>query len=175
MKPFFLPAVGFFVLVVIFLIALQGDPQKIPSPLIGKPAPAFSLPGLFDQTTIISNDSIKGEVVLVNVWASWCTACRQEHQHLINLQRQHKLKLIGLNYKDQATDALAWLEEFENPYAEIAFDLSGKVGIDWGVYGVPETFVLDKHGIIQHKVIGPVDEEIIQIELLPLIKQLNNS
>lgn len=175
MKNIFIPAIIFFVLVAFFIIALYGDPKKIPSPFIGKPAPAFSLPTLFDANSIISNENIKGEVVLLNVWASWCTACRQEHHLLVELQEQHNVKLIGLNYKDKAQDAKAWLKEFKNPYAEIAFDLQGKVGIDWGVYGVPETFVLDKNGIIQHKVIGPLTEEIMHTELLPLLNKLNNS
>ncbi len=175
MKKVFIPVVIFFVIVGFFIIALYGDPKKIPSPFIGKPAPAFSLPTLFDANKIISNESIKGEVVLMNVWASWCTACRQEHHLLVELQEQHHVKLIGLNYKDEAVDAKAWLKEFKNPYSEIAFDLQGKVGIDWGVYGVPETFVLDKQGIIQHKIIGPLSEEIMHSELLPLIQRLNNS
>lgn len=175
MKQVFLPAIGFFILVAVFLIALRGDPSKIPSPFIGKPAPAFSLPTLFDKNVTIDNDSIKGEVVLLNIWASWCTACQQEHHLLLALKEQHNIKLIGLNYKDKEQDAKTWLEKFEDPYAEIAYDFAGKVGIDWGVYGVPETFILDKDGIIRHKIIGPIDEDIVNQEILPLVEKLNNT
>ena len=174
MKNVFLPAIGFFILVIIFLIALRGDPSKIPSPFIGKPAPAFSLPGLFDENKVISNKSLQGEVVLMNIWASWCTACQQEHHLLLELKQKHRVNLVGLNYKDKRQDAKAWLKKFENPYNEIAFDYEGKVGIDWGVYGVPETFILDKDGIIQHKIIGPIDDTIVKNEILPLLDRLNH-
>ncbi len=175
MKKFFIPFILFSILIGVFLIGLQGDPREIPSPFIGKPAPNFSLPELYDPSKIISNNSLKGEVVLINVWASWCTACRQEHHHLLELTNKYNINLIGLDYKDTAQDAKNWLEEFKNPYSDIAFDHDGRVGIDWGVYGVPETFVLDKQGIIRHKVIGPIDDSIIQNDLLPLINELNNN
>jgi len=134
----------------------SGDyvPREVPTPLIGKPAPVFDLPLLLQQGNITEQD-LKGHVTLVNVWASWCFACRQEHEVVKFLARQG-VRVIGLNYKDQGPDAKQWLDQLGNPYQKIAVDLEGRTGIDWGVYGAPETFLVDQQGIIRHKVIGPL-------------------
>lgn len=129
-------------------------PREVPTPLIGKPAPAFDLPLLLQQGNITELD-LKGEVTLVNVWASWCFACRQEHEVVKFLARQG-IRVIGLNYKDENQDAISWLNKLGNPYQKIAVDLEGRSAIDWGVYGAPETFLVDERGIIRHKVIGPL-------------------
>lgn len=167
-----LPLFGFIVLVVFLAIGLTRDPKKIPSPLIGKPAPAFVLPGVQQAEQSVSNTDFLGKVVLFNVWASWCVACREEHPVLVEFSKLYDTPIYGLNYKDERADALRWLQAFGNPYVNSAYDLSGSVGIDWGVYGVPETFLIDKKGIIRFKQIGPVTRELIKNELLPLIKQL---
>lgn len=134
----------------------SGDyvPREVPTPLIGKPAPAFDLPLLLQQGNITEQD-LKGHVTLVNVWASWCLACRQEHEVVKFLARQG-VRVIGLNYKDQGPDAKQWLDQLGNPYQKIAVDLEGRSAIDWGVYGAPETFLVDQQGVIRHKVIGPL-------------------
>ena len=129
-------------------------PREVPTPLIGKPAPAFDLPLLLQQGNITELD-LKSEVTLVNVWASWCFACRQEHEVVKFLARQG-IRVIGLNYKDENQDAISWLNKLGNPYQKIAVDLEGRSAIDWGVYGAPETFLVDERGIIRHKVIGPL-------------------
>jgi cytochrome c biogenesis protein CcmG/thiol:disulfide interchange protein DsbE len=140
--------------------------------LINKSAPAFSVPTLFDAEQSIGTEQLRGQVWLLNVWASWCVACRQEHPLLNELAGQNVLPIVGLNYKDQRNDAINWLGELGNPYTIIAHDLKGDVGIDFGVYGVPESFLIDKKGQIRYKQIGPFTEESIQQTLLPLVKTL---
>lgn len=174
MKKTFIPLAIFAVMVVVFLIGLFGDPREIPSPFIDKPAPAFKLPRLYQPNEFISNKTLTGQVSVVNVFASWCTSCIQEHPLLVQLSKTHDIHLIGLNYKDNNNDALAWLQKHGNPYELIAVDENGKVGIDWGVYGVPETFVMDQNGIVRFKYTGPLDAESIQTELLPVLKSLNS-
>jgi cytochrome c biogenesis protein CcmG/thiol:disulfide interchange protein DsbE len=173
MKKFLIP-IGLFVLLGILLAyGLKLDPRKIPSPLVGKPLPAFQLATLQDPTKSLTNADFKGKVVLYNVWASWCVACKQEHPLLMQLARMKQVPLIGLNYKDQRADALQTLQAAGNPYDLSLVDPEGRVGLDWGVYGVPETFVVDKNGIIQHKHIGPITPEAWEQTLLPLIQQLS--
>lgn len=173
MIRYLLPLGLFFGLVILFIFGLQNDPRKIPSPLINKPAPTFDLPTLHSTDNNIHLDDLKGKVSLINVWASWCVACRTEHPVLVEARSNHnELNLYGLNYKDKRADALQWLKQLGNPYIESAFDESGSVGIDYGVYGVPETFVLDKKGIIRYKHIGPVDKQQLETIILPLVKQL---
>jgi cytochrome c biogenesis protein CcmG/thiol:disulfide interchange protein DsbE len=167
-----IPLLTFIVLVILLAIGLTRDPKKIPSPLIGKAAPQFELPAVLQPQQKVSSEDFLGKVALFNVWASWCVACRQEHPLLVEFAKQHKTPIYGLNYKDQRSDAIRWLEAFGNPYISSAFDLSGTVGIDWGVYGVPETFLIDKKGIIRFKQIGPVTDDVITNELLPLIRKL---
>lgn len=168
----FIPLGIFLLLVIVLGIGLTLNPREVPSPLIDKPAPAFSLARLQAPEQTIGTQDMLGKVWLLNVWASWCTACRAEHPLLVNLARSESVNLIGLNYKDEATDALRWLGQFGNPYQASAFDADGRVGIDWGVYGVPETFVIDKQGIIRYKHIGPVTRESLDEVILPCIQKL---
>ena len=172
MNRYLLPLAGFIILVGFLAAGLKLDPKEIPSPLINKPAPDFSVPTLFDEKQSISSEQLKGQMWLLNVWASWCVACRQEHPLLNELAEQNILPIIGLNYKDQRNDAITWLGERGNPYTIIAHDLKGDVGIDYGVYGVPESFLIDKNGQIRYKQIGPFTAQTIQQTLLPLIKTL---
>jgi cytochrome c biogenesis protein CcmG/thiol:disulfide interchange protein DsbE len=175
MKRFLLP-LGIFVLILLFLgIGLRLNPREIPSPFIGKPAPMFSLPQLADADRRISPADMRGQVWLLNVWASWCVSCREEHPVLMQFAATAAVPIIGLNYKDGRADGNAWLDKFGNPYKSSAFDAEGRVGIDYGVYGVPETFVIDKSGVIRLKFIGPLTREAIQNKLLPLIKELNRA
>jgi cytochrome c biogenesis protein CcmG, thiol:disulfide interchange protein DsbE len=174
MKRTFIPLAIFVVLVVFLWIGLTLNPREIPSPLIGKPAPAFKLVQLHETNQVIAPEHLRGKVWLLNVWASWCVTCLQEHPLLVELARQNIVPIYGLNYKDQREAGIAWLRQHGNPYILSAYDLDGRVGIDYGVYGVPETFVIDKAGIIRHKVIGAITLEIVEDKLLPLIKELNN-
>lgn len=153
----FMPLIAFAVLVVLLAIGLTLNPRLVPSPLIGKPAPEFELPLLLKDGSF-SNKDLIGHVTLVNVWASWCFACRQEHEAVKHLSR-NGVRIIGLNYKDEANDAKQWLAKLGNPYQSIAVDYDGRTGIDWGVYGAPETFLIDQQGIIRHKVIGPLSDK----------------
>lgn len=169
---FLVPLIVFIVLVGFLAVGLKLDPREVPSPFIGKSAPAFELPQLAEPDKTFGNINLKGQVSLFNVWASWCVSCRQEHPLLIELSRQNILPIYGLDYKDQREDGLGWLKHYGNPYTLSAFDAEGKVGIDWGVYGVPETFVIDKQGVIRHKHTGPITPEAWQKTLLPLIIKL---
>ncbi len=172
----YLLPLGLFVgLVVIFIYGLQHDPRHVPSPLIGKPAPEFNLPTLHSPDVNIHSEDLKGKVSLLNVWASWCGACLTEHPVLIEATSKHpNLNLYGLNYKDKREDALQWLEQLGNPYIEHAFDESGSISIDYGVYGAPETFVIDKTGIIRYKHIGPISKQQLETIILPLVKELES-
>lgn len=171
---FLLPLFVFLALAGLLYRGLSLDPKKVPSPLIDKPAPAFSLPQLDAPEKILTQDNFKNQVSLFNVWATWCVACRQEHPVLMQLA-QTGVPIYGLDYKDTRADAKRWLLRFGNPYQANAFDEDGRVGINWGVYGTPETFVIDKQGVIRHKYIGPLTADIINRELLPLIKQLQET
>ncbi len=162
----------FAALVVLLWTGLYLNPREVPSPLIGKPAPEFMLPQLQDPTQQIGSKDLLGKVTLLNVWASWCAACRDEHPLLVALARTGRVNIYGLNYKDTRQDALRWLNDLGNPYAVTAFDEQGNVGIDYGVYGVPETYVIDRAGIIRYKVIGPLTEENLRTTVLPLVKEL---
>ena len=134
--------------------------------------PAFSLPVLKDPEKILNADDLHGDVALLNVWASWCISCRYEHPILIDIARHKQVSIYGLNYKDTREEALRWLEDYGNPYVINAFDQKGKVGIDFGVYGVPETYVLDRDGVIRYKHIGPITQDVMDETILPLVKQL---
>jgi len=172
MNRYLIPVIVFVALAAILGIGLTLDPRHIPSPLVDKPAPAFSVPDLIDPAITVSNLDFKGQVTVFNVFASWCVACRDEHPLLTEFAKSGIAPLMGLNYKDPREDALAWLDHFGNPYWPIAFDLGGKVGIDWGVYGVPETFVVDSQGVIRYKHIGPVTPDTIKNEIVPLVREL---
>lgn len=175
MKRFLLP-LGLFIALVLFLgVGLRRDPREIPSPFIGKAAPAFKVSQLLEPSLSIAPQDMLGKVWLLNVWASWCVSCRQEHPVLMDLARQNVVPIIGLDYKDGREDGIGWLKQFGNPYQLSAFDGNGRVGIDYGVYGVPETFVIDKRGVIRLKHVGPVTPAVIAEKLLPLIKELNRA
>jgi cytochrome c biogenesis protein CcmG, thiol:disulfide interchange protein DsbE len=173
MKRFLLPFGIFLMLVVFLAVGLTLKPSEVPSPLIGKPAPAFELPRLQDPDRTLSHNDLRGKVWILNVWASWCVSCRDEHPLLVNLAKSGVVPIYGLNYKDRRDDALAWLARFGNPYAASVSDAEGKVGIDYGVYGVPETYIVDDKGMIRHKHIGPITPEVLEAKILPLVKELN--
>ena len=166
------PLLIFIVLVVFLGIGLTLNPREIPSPLINKPIPVFSLTQLKDTDKTLSSTDFLNQVSLFNVWASWCVACRSEHPVLLDLSRTGVINIYGLNYKDKREEALRWLDYYGDPYAKNAHDLNGKLGIDFGVYGVPETFIIDHKGIIRYKHIGPITEDILKNNILPIIKQL---
>lgn len=169
----YLIPLGIFIVLVIFLsIGLKLNPREVPSPLIGKPAPAFTLPELNQPEQKVTPADYKGRVWLLNVWASWCVSCRVEHPVLNQLARTGEVPIIGLNYKDGREEALHWLRERGDPYAASAFDEDGRVGIDWGVYGVPETFVIDKQGNIRYKHTGPVDQKAVTEKIMPMVHAL---
>ena len=168
----FLPLVIFLVLVLFLAIGLGLNPREVPSPLIGKAAPAFRLPLLQDPGRTLGTDDLKGKVWILNVWASWCVACLEEHPILVEFSKANVLPIYGLNYKDKHEDALKWLGEHGNPYAMSIEDGDGRVGIDYGVYGVPETYLIDGNGVIRYKRVGPVTPQILQEKILPLAKQL---
>lgn len=169
---YLLPLALFIVLAVFLAVGLRLNPKDIPSPLIDKPAPAFALPILGTPEKKLSNQDLQGKVWLFNVWASWCVSCRQEHPLLLELAKLKLVTLVGLNYKDEAPAAAQWLRQLGNPYDVSIMDVDGRLGIDYGVYGVPETFVVDKHGIIRYKHTGPVEPGDIERLFLPLIQQL---
>jgi len=171
MKRFLIPLALFVVLAVFLGIGLNRDPHQVPSPLVGKAAPAFTLPQL-DVDASFSPKDMAGKVWLFNVWASWCVSCRQEHPILVEFAKTKLAPLIGLDYKDKRDEARAWLKRFGNPYDFSVVDADGRVGIDYGVYGVPETYVIDKTGTIRFKQIGPVTAEVMQNKIVPLIKEL---
>jgi len=173
MNRFLLP-LGIFIVLVVFLgIGLNRNPREVPSPLIDKPAPAFQVPQLHEPAKTISQKDMLGKVWLFNVWASWCVSCRQEHPVLVELSKKNVVPIVGLNYKDGREDGMKWLQDWGNPYVLSAFDQDGRVGIDYGVYGVPETFVVDKSGTIRYKHIGPLTQDVVEKKLLPLVQELN--
>jgi cytochrome c biogenesis protein CcmG, thiol:disulfide interchange protein DsbE len=174
-KRFLIPLAAFLLLAIFLALGLRHDPSKVPSPLIDKPAPLFRLPRLDPPPAgpaTFSPTDLRGQVWVLNVWASWCVACRIEHPVLLDFARGGLAPLVGLDYKDQPTAARAWLAQHGNPYALTALDADGRVGIDYGVYGVPETYVIDKAGVIRYKQIGPVTPEVLRDEMVPLIKEL---
>lgn len=172
MNRFMWPLIGFVLLLAFLGVGLTLKPSEVPSPLIDKPAPAFTLPQLDDPERTFSPESMRGRVWLLNVWASWCVACLQEHPVFVDLAKSGLVPIVGLNYKDPRKDALDWLRRHGNPYLLSVSDNQGRVGIDYGVYGVPETFVIDKTGIIRFKYIGPVTPEAMRKKILPLIREL---
>lgn len=169
---YLLPLLLFIALSVFLAIGLKLNPREIPSPLIDKPAPAFNLPILATPEQRLSQADFKGKVWLLNVWASWCVSCREEHPLLIELAKQNKVMLVGLNYKDEAQAANTWLGKHGNPYYVSVMDADGRTGIDYGVYGVPETFVIDKRGVVRYKHTGPVQPGELESIFLPLIEKL---
>jgi cytochrome c biogenesis protein CcmG/thiol:disulfide interchange protein DsbE len=171
---FALPLVVFVLMVGLLGYGLRLDPKKVPSPLIDKPAPEFSLSMLGTPSRQLSTRDMAGQVWVLNVWASWCVSCRAEHAVITALAKRNLVTVVGLNYKDEPADAARWLEQFGNPYATSVMDQDGRVGIDWGVYGVPETFVIGADGIIKYKHIGPVTHESLEQTILPILKELQS-
>ncbi len=172
MLRYLLPLGIFAVLAGFLAVGLKLDPKEVPSPLIGKPIPQFSLPRLEDPARQLTSADLQGQVSVLNVWATWCVSCRAEHEVLTALSRSGEVPVYGLDYKDERAKALQWLRVLGNPYTAVAFDEHGRAAIDWGVYGTPETFVIDKKGIIRHKFIGPLTAEKLNEELLPLVRKL---
>ena len=173
MMRFILP-LGVFLLLALFLaLGLKLDPREVPSPLIDKPAPAFAAPALARPEQQIQRDALLGQVWVLNVWASWCVACREEHPLLVEFSKRAAVPIYGLNYKDQRADALGWLSQFGNPYTESVFDGDGRIGINYGVYGVPETFVIDRQGLIRLKHIGPLTPDVLRDKIEPQLKKLS--
>lgn len=175
-----MPRFARYLLPLLFFLAVAGllfkglglNPRLVESPLIDKPVPAFSLPRLREPQALFSQADLQGQVSLLNVWATWCVACRSEHPVLMELERSGLVPVYGLNYKDDRTTAIAWLGRIGDPYAANAFDADGRVGIDWGVYGTPETFVIDRRGVIRYKHIGPLTREAVRETIIPLVRQL---
>lgn len=173
MRRFLLPLGLFLVLAVFLAIGLNRDPREVPSPLINKPAPVFDLPLLANADQRLRKQDLLGKAWMLNVWASWCGACREEHPVLVQFAHSKQVPIYGLNYKDERADGLAWLREGGNPYVESLYDHDGRTGINFGVYGVPETFIIDAQGIVRLKHIGPITPEVLDQEVLPMLRKLN--
>ncbi len=170
---FLLPLAVFAVVLAFLAVGLGLRPSEVPSPLIGKPAPAFSLPRLDDASRKISREDLLGQVWMLNVWASWCAPCREEHPLVLDIARRKLVKVVGLNYKDARPAAIGWLANLGNPYQATLFDADGRVGIDFGVYGVPETFIIDRQGVIRLKLVGPLTPEMVSSRIEPMLRQLD--
>ena len=172
MKPswrFLLPAAAFAVLVGFFVVGLHRDPGTLPSPLIGKPAPAFSLESLGDPAWRVGNTDFTGRAWILNVWATWCAPCREEHGALLAIARENRVPIMGLNWRDDRSLALRWLAQLGNPYVSVAYDADGRTAIDWGVYGAPETFLISADGRVLKKHVGAMTMDIWQREFVPLL------
>ena len=166
---------GFALLVALLATGLRLDPREVPSPLIGKPAPDFALPLLSAPDKTFSQKEMIGKVWIMNVWASWCPPCLVEHPVISQIARSGLAPVVGLNYKDRREDALPWLRRNGDPYRLVAFDAAGRIGIDYGVYGVPETYVIDRHGVIRYKHIGPLTADVVRRKLEPMLKDLQHA
>ena len=174
MKRFLLPLAIFVVMVGFLAVGLTLNPREVPSPLVGKAAPDFSLPQLHESDKVFSPKELAGKVWLLNFWASWCNGCKDEHPVLMQMAKSGEVPIYGVDYKDTRDEALTWLGRWGNPYSLVAVDALGRVGINYGVYGVPETYVIDKAGRIRYKQIGPVDQDILEKKILPLVRELQN-
>jgi len=172
MNRFLIPFAIFIVLAGFLAVGLKLDPREVPSPLVGKPAPDFKLALLSDPGKQLTPADLRGKVWLFNVWASWCASCRQEHELLLDLSKQGSVPIYGMDYKDQPADAQAVLNRYGNPYVETVVDLDGRAGINYGVYGVPETYLIDRNGIIRYKHTGPLTRDSLDKKILPLVKEL---
>ena len=174
MNKFTLPLVGFIALITLLAVGLGLNPREVPSPLIGKPAPEFSLPQLHAANKNFAPKELQGKVWLFNVWASWCPSCREEHPILVAYAKTPgAIPVVGLNWKDKREDGLRWLTRYGDPYLLSVYDNDGRVGINYGVYGAPETYLIDKQGIIRFKQIGPITPEVLEKKILPLVQELN--
>lgn len=175
MWRFLIPVILFGSLIPVFLIGLYKDPSELPSTLIAKQGPEFSLPNLKDSSQRVSTADFKGDISILNVWATWCFACRQEHGFLLKLAARGEIPIYGLNWRDEHDKAVEWLDDLGDPYKATAFDYDGKAGIDWGVYGAPETFLIDSDGTVLYKHISPLNEEVWQKEFVPRIAAAEKS
>lgn len=169
---FLAPLVLFGIVAAYFAVGLTKDPRQLPSALLDKPVPKFDLPELKDSKPGLADTDLQNKIVLVNVFASWCVPCRAEHPLLMQMAKDGIVDIYGINWKDRKQDAIAWLDELGDPYGRIGHDYSGRAGIDWGVYGVPETYIIDKAGRIRYKQVGPMFTEKLQSEILPMIEKL---
>ena len=169
---YLLPLLAFLGMSVYFVLGLDKDPSELPSALLDKPVPEFDLPPLLEDIPGMAAADFGGEVVMVNVFASWCVPCRAEHPLIARLADEGIVPVFGLNWKNEKADAKAWLQELGNPYTRIGWDLSGRVGIDWGVYGVPETYIIDKQGRIRYKHVGPIFRQVLNETIIPTIQEL---
>jgi cytochrome c biogenesis protein CcmG, thiol:disulfide interchange protein DsbE len=174
MKRFLIPLIVLAALIALFATGLRHDPRALPSALIGKPAPAFDLPRLDASGTTLSSRSMRGEVWILNVWASWCEACRDEHPVLMDFAASGVAPVVGLNYQDDRAPAQQWLDDAGNPYTATATDRDGRTGIDYGVYGVPETFVIDRAGVVRYRLAGPLTRASVDDVIGPLVRRLKN-
>lgn len=170
---YIIPLVLFLGLVVFLAIGLRRDPHEVPSPLVNKPAPAFRLAQLKEPSKTFSPEDMRGKVWLLNVWASWCFSCREEHPLLLQAARAGSIPIYGLNYRDKREDALPWLSELGDPYVLSVSDLDARVGMDYGVYGAPESYLIDRNGVIRFKQIGPITPDVWEKTILPLAAELN--
>lgn len=169
----FIPLFIFLVLAIFFWRGLSLDPTAMPSALIDRPMPEFSLPTVLDSAKTVSEKELRGDVTLLNVWATWCISCRMEHPFLLQLQQQG-IRIVGVNYKDDVAAAQRWLKNLQNPYLYSIVDSDGRLGIDLGVFGAPETYVLDREGVIRYKHIGVLDQQVWSETIFPIVKSLNN-
>ncbi|MDZ7643588.1 MAG: DsbE family thiol:disulfide interchange protein [Woeseiaceae bacterium] len=167
MWRYLLPVLAFAALIPVFIFGLDRDPSELPSPFIGKPAPEFTLPQLKDPSMTVGSSDYAGKTALVNVWATWCVGCRQEHGYLLELSAAKDIPLYGINWRDDRNEALNWLAQLGDPYVASGYDSDGRVGIDWGVYGAPETFLIGPDGTVLHKHLGPLNESIWQRDFAP--------
>ncbi len=170
----YLPLIVLLLLALFLGLGLRKDPSIVPSPLINQPAPSFELPELRDLNKTVSKATSLGAPYLLNVWATWCVNCRYEHPVLMQIANDGRIPIVGLNYKDERPAALQWLTDYGDPYRDIAYDESGRVSIDFGVYGAPETFLIDSQGNVRHKVIGPISVELWQETLIPMLAELQS-
>ncbi len=172
MNRFILPLVAVVILIPILILGLQSDPSALPSQYIGKPAPEFSLPTLMDPTQILSTADLKGQISLLNIWATWCGGCRTEHGFLMELSRTGDIPIYGIDWRDNRPDAISFLNQLGNPYAASGFDGDGRVGIDWGAYGAPETFLINQQGFVVYRLTGPLNRLLWEQEFVPRIAEL---
>lgn len=169
MSRYLIPLLLVAIMIPVFIIGLNRDPSELPSPFLNKPAPEFELPRLKDPSRTVGSADYAGQMVLVNIWATWCAGCRQEHAYLLKLASETDIPIYGLNWRDQRSKALAWLSELGDPYVASGFDADGRVGIDWGVYGAPETFLISADGIVLYKHLSPLSEMVWQRDFEPRI------
>lgn len=174
MIRFLAPAIIFILLAGFLFVGLFKDPSLVPSPLIGKPIPTFAVSTLRDASKTVTDKDLRGKIALINVWATWCPACKQEHGTLVQLAQEVGIPIYGLNYKDKRDAAIQWLHDYGDPYVLNIFDENGRIGIDFGVYGAPETFLIDENGVIQHKLVGIMTPQVWQTAFVPLINQLGS-